>query len=162
MTNEGGENAETGLGPGTALVHPAFILPALDLDIRTRTTKLGRPAYEVFAVPTASNDQDEESSGLLHGIGSGAEEYELLVDGERGVLLRTEARLRGRPFLIVEMDEVTFDEELPADTFTLALPTGEEFETLPRARWLLLEELPAAVGFTVLVPSGRWMTRRST
>jgi outer membrane lipoprotein-sorting protein len=151
LTNEGSENAETGLGPGTDLVHPAAILPAVDLEVRGRTTKLGRSAYEVLAVPTTGND-DEEDFGLLHGIGSGAEEYELLVDAERGVLLRTVARLHGRPFLILEMDEVAFDEELPADTFTLVPPTGVAFEALPRTRSLLLEELPGAVGFTVLVP----------
>ena len=151
LTNEGSENAETGLGPGTALVHPALILPAIDLDILGRTTKLDRSVYEVMAT-SSEDDEEGENSGLLHGIGSGAEEYALLVDGERGVLLRSEARLHGRPFLILEMDEVAFDEELPAETFTVALPSGEEFEAVPRSRSLLLEELPAAVGFTVLVP----------
>lgn len=152
LTNEGSENAETGLGPGTALVHPALILPAIDLEIRGRTTRLDRSVYEVLVAPTAGDDEDEESSGLLHGIGSGAEEYELLVDAERGVLLRTEARLHGRPFLILEVDEVAFDEELPEGTFTLAPPSGEEFEAVPLSRSLLLEELPRAVGFAVLVP----------
>jgi outer membrane lipoprotein-sorting protein len=151
QTNEGRENAETGVGPGIALVRPAVILPAVDLEIRRRTTRLGRSAYEVLALPTSSDDE-EENPGLLHGIGSGAEEYELLVDAERGVLLRTEARLRGRPFVVLEMDGVAFDEEFPADTFTLKPPAGESFEAFPVSRSLLLEELPAAVGFTVLVP----------
>jgi outer membrane lipoprotein-sorting protein len=151
LTNEGSENAETGLGPGTALVHPAVILPAIDLEIRGRTTKLDRSVYEVLATPS-EEDEEAENSGLLHGIGSGAEDYSLLVDGERGVLLRTEARLHGRPFLILDIDDVAFDQELPAETFTLAPPSGQEFEAVPRSRSLLLEELPAAVGFTVLVP----------
>jgi outer membrane lipoprotein-sorting protein len=151
LTNEGSENAETGLGPGTALVHPAVILPAIDLEIRGRTRKLDRSVYEVVATPS-EGDEEEQNAGLLHGIGSGAEQYTLLVDGERGVLLRTEARLHGRPFLILEMDEVAFDQALPAETFTLAPPSGQEFEAVPRSRSLLLEELPAAVGFTVLVP----------
>jgi len=150
LTNEGSENAETGLGPGTALVHPAVILPAIDLEIRGRTTKLDRSVYEVLATP--SEGDEDEDAGLLHGIGSGADVYELLVDGERGVLLRTEARLHGRPFLILEMDQVSFDEELAAETFALEPPSGEEFEAVPRSRSLLLEELPAAVGFIVLVP----------
>jgi outer membrane lipoprotein-sorting protein len=153
LTNEGSENAETGLGPGIALVHPAAILPAVDLEIRGRTTRRARSAYRVLAVSATGNDDEEEDSGLLHGIGSGAEEYELLVDAERGVLLRTEARLHGQPFLIIQIDDVAFDEELPADTlFTLAPPTGQAFEALPRSRSLLLEELPGAVGFTILVP----------
>jgi hypothetical protein len=150
LTNEGSQNAETGLGPGIALVHPAAILPAVDLEVRGRTTTLGRSAYEVLAVPDMGDH--EEDFGVLHGIGSGAEEYELLADAERGVLLRTEARLHGRPFLILEMNKVAFDEKSPADTFTLVPPTGEAFQALPRTRSLLLEELPGAVGFTVLVP----------
>jgi outer membrane lipoprotein-sorting protein len=150
LTNEGREDSETGLGPGTALVHPAVILPAVDLEIRGRATKDGRSVYEVLALPTA--DEDEESLVQVHGIGSGAEEYTLLVDAERGVLLRTEARLHGRPFLVLEMDQVAFDEELPAETFALTPPGGEEFEAVPRSRSLLLEDLPAAVGFVVLVP----------
>jgi hypothetical protein len=151
LTNEGSENTETGLGPGTALVHPAVILPAIDLEIRGRTRKLDRSVYEVVATPS-EGDEEEQNAGLLHGVGSGAEQYTLLVDGERGVLLRTEARLHGRPFLILEMDEVAFDQALPAETFTLAPPSGQAFEAVPRSRSLLLEELPAAVGFTVLVP----------
>jgi hypothetical protein len=127
------------------------ILPAIDLEIRGRTRKLDRSVHEVVATPS-EDDEEAEKSGLLHGIGSGAEQYTLLVDGERGVLLRTEARLHGRPFLILEMDEVAYDQELPAETFTLAPPRGQEFEVVPRSRSLLLEELPAAVGFTVLVP----------
>jgi hypothetical protein len=59
------------------------------------------------------------------------------------VLLRTEARLHGRPFLIPDIDDVAFDQELPAETFTLAPPSGQEFEAVPRSRLLLLEELPA-------------------
>jgi hypothetical protein len=150
LTNAGSENSETGLGPGTALVHPAVILPAVDLEFRGRATKLGRLVYEVLALPTA--DEDEESLDQVHGIGSGAEEYALMVDVERGVLLRTEARLHGRPFLVLEMDEVAFDEELPEDTFVLVPQSGGEFEAVPRSRSLLLEELPAAVSFIVLVP----------
>jgi outer membrane lipoprotein-sorting protein len=150
-TNDGRENPHTGLGPGIALVCPAVILPAVDLEIRGQTTALGRPAYEVLAVPTSS-DEDEESSSLMHGIGSGAEAYELIVDAERGVLLRTVARLHDRPFLVLRIDEVAFDEDLAAETFTLVPPTGEAFEPVPESRSLLLEELPAAVGFTVLVP----------
>jgi hypothetical protein len=152
LTNEGSETAETGLGPGIALVHPAMLLPAVDLKVRGRTTTLGRSVYRVLAVPATMGEDGAEIMGLLHGIGSGAEEYQLLVDAEHGVLLRTEARLHGQPFLILEVDDVAFDVEMPADTFTLAPPTGEVFEALPRSRSLLLEELPDAVGFTVLVP----------
>jgi outer membrane lipoprotein-sorting protein len=151
QTNGGRENSESGVGPGIALVRPSLLLPAVDLEIRGRTTRLGRLALEVLARP-ASTDDDDEDSGVLHGIGTGADEYKLLVDAERGVLLRTEARFRGRPFLVLAIDDAAFDERLPPDTFTLVPPTGEGFRTSPVARPLLLEELPVAVGFTVLVP----------
>jgi len=67
LTNEGSENAETGLGPGTALVHPAVILPAIDLEIRGRTRKLDRSVYEVVATPS-EGDEEEQNAGASYSV----------------------------------------------------------------------------------------------
>ncbi len=88
----------------------------------------------------------------MHGLGLGADEYQLMVDDERGVLLRSEARIRGLPFRILEMQLVSFDEEFPEDTFRPAAPTEEPFAVEALGRSLLLEEAPRAVSFTVFVP----------
>ncbi len=150
VTNEGRDDVETGIGPGVTLVWPAVILPSMELEIRGRTMRLGRKAYSVLAHP-ASSAEDANDEAVLSGIGAGAEEYELLVDAERGVLLRSEARLHGLPFLVLEMDDVAFDEYY--DAVTYMPPAGETFEMAPVTRSILLEELSAAVGFAIFVPN---------
>ena len=72
----------------------------------------------------------------LNGLGIGADEYVLAVDAQQGVLLRSEARLHAHPFKVIEMTEVAFDVDIPADTFALVLPAGETFEdtAMPRSR----------------------------
>jgi outer membrane lipoprotein-sorting protein len=48
-------------------------------------------------------------------------------------VLRSEARLEGQPFHIIEFNEVEFDETLPADMFTMGVPPGRTFESsIPR------------------------------
>ncbi|MBA3552552.1 MAG: hypothetical protein H0W27_06750 [Actinobacteria bacterium] len=150
QTNGGRKNSTHGTGSGEALIAPARILSCANLFVRGRTTALGRAAFAVRAVPVAS-DEDDEGPLALHGIGSG-DDYELIVDAERGILLRSEARLRDRPVRVLEMRDVSFDEDLPEATFELAPPTRAAFETMMSDRSLLLEELPGAVPFTVFVP----------
>ena len=43
-------------------------------------------------------------------------------------MLRTEARLREQPFIVIEITEIGFDVELPPETFKIDLPNGESFE----------------------------------
>src|SRR5580704_15572710 len=53
----------------------------------------------------------------LHPMGLGADEYRFALDAQQGVLLRSEARRANRPFLVLEMTEVRFDEHFDADMF---------------------------------------------
>lgn len=151
QTNSGRKNSTHGMGSGEALIAPARLLSCTDLFVLGRTTVLGRAAFAVRAVPLTS-DEEDEGSLALHGLGSGADDYELIVEAERGILLRSEARLRDRPFRVLEMRAVAFDEDLPEETFELDPPPGAAFETTVPDRSLLLEELPDAVPFTILVP----------
>jgi len=52
----------------------------------------------------------------------GADEYEAVVDAERGVLLRCASRLRGEDFDALEVEEIHFDEQFPEDTFASREP----------------------------------------
>ena len=52
----------------------------------------------------------------------GADEYEVVVDAERGVLLRCASRLEGKDFDALEVEEVHFDEELTEDVFSSREP----------------------------------------
>jgi hypothetical protein len=47
----------------------------------------------------------------------GADEYEVVVDAQRGVLLRCASRLGGKDFDALEVEGSHFDERFPEDTF---------------------------------------------
>lgn len=83
-----------------------------------RVEHAGREALKVSAM-----DQGSPSSLL----GWGADDYELLVDAERGMLLRSAARTEGKEFQVTEVLEIAFGEELPEDIFV----TNEIFDTEP-------------------------------
>ncbi len=52
----------------------------------------------------------------------GADEHEVVVDAERGVLLRCASRLRGEDFDALEVEEIHFDEHLDAEVFGARQP----------------------------------------
>ncbi len=52
----------------------------------------------------------------------GGDEYEAVVDAQRGVLLRTASRLRGKDIYALEVEEIHFDEELPEEVFSSREP----------------------------------------
>jgi hypothetical protein len=145
------ERGSHGTGPGAALLETAGILPSLSFEVTGRAEVVGRPALAVRARPLPSERDLHVPSGL-HGIGSGADEYRLLVDAERGVLLRAEALFNGEALRVLEVDDIGFDEDLPPETFVLELPVGQAFSPPPDYRDVPLGRLPGEVEFTVLVP----------
>jgi hypothetical protein len=52
----------------------------------------------------------------------GADEYEVLVDAERGVLLRCASRLRGKDFDALEVEVIYFDEQFSEEVYTSREP----------------------------------------
>jgi hypothetical protein len=46
----------------------------------------------------------------LHVLGTGADEYRLVVDSQIGLLLRTEARYQGDAFRVIEADQIGTEE----------------------------------------------------
>lgn len=52
----------------------------------------------------------------------GADEYEVLVDAERGVILRCASRIGGEDFDALEVEEISYDEPLPEDVFSSCQP----------------------------------------
>src|SRR5262249_42955486 len=99
---------DTGLaGHHAILFSPLTIAAGAELMLGGPSTVAGRAGIAVHASPRTQG----EVIGL--GLGAaGADEFELVVDAERGVLLRIEARLEGAPFDIVEFVEISFDEQL--------------------------------------------------
>ena len=73
-----------------------------------RAEHAGRAAVRILAM---------DAHGPNSLLGWGADDYELLVDAERGVLLRSAARTGGKEFQVTEVLEVAFDEEISEDIF---------------------------------------------
>lgn len=132
-TNDGKENYSHGPGPGEALFSFQRPLGALFFEVWEEVECVGRPGIRTIAHPITAEERtpydDSQTYSELHGIGSGADEYELIVDAERGVLLRAEARLKGKPFRVLEVSSVAFDEVLADDIFRLEPPPGTNFTT---------------------------------
>ncbi len=96
---------------------PAPLIPAISsVEVLERTIHAGREAIRVLALARETR--------YPHAPWHGADHYELLVDAERGILLRSNALMDGQAFAGDEIVSVTFDEPAPDDTFTFVPPPG--------------------------------------
>jgi len=108
-------------------------------------------------------DFDEHRPHIqLHSL-AGADELELVIDRERGVVRRLTATLDGQELSVLEFDELVFDDVFPAGTFTFVPPPGEEVrppDHLRQQRRYSLEEAAELAGFRVFeipeLPEGPW------
>ena len=117
-----------GFGPDFEIEHvfdpsvPHLELEALELRSAGRTRAAGREAIRVEAANPGGWDYPPEP------LWAGADDYELLIDTERGLILRLASRREGRAFDVTEVLEIAFDEAFPEGTFVLQLP-GVRFDT---------------------------------
>jgi outer membrane lipoprotein-sorting protein len=130
MTNRGAENHGHGAGPAAVLIDTSKLLGALRLQFLGVDTLPGRDAFRVRGVPRVR--LGHEPNHGLHELGVGADDYLLIVDAERGIVLRSEARFRGQPFTVIEVTDVEFDADLPPETWKVAFPEGETFEDVSK------------------------------
>jgi hypothetical protein len=150
-TNDGDPRHLAGIGDvALRLLEPSHVLAALRLELAGETEAVGRSALRVVA---RERDARRETGMLLFQLGYGADAYELLVDRERGVLLRTAALLDREPFAVTEVGDLAFDETFPPETFVFELPEGESFREDVSGRRSTLESAAAAAPFTVLAPA---------
>ena len=94
---------------------PSAELDAFSMELLGQTNHAGREALRVRALVRDEIEDLEPSPGLW----LGADEIELLVDLERGVLLRAIGYIAGRPFALTEVRQVAFDLDLPSDLFSI-------------------------------------------
>jgi len=136
--------------PFPQLLQPQLLLAALRLELVGSGLQAGRRAIALRGVPRRG---DDHASILAH-LALGADAHDLMVDAERGVLLRVASDLDGEPFAIAEVEEIAFDEAFGPRTFTLDLPPGEAFQP-PRGQVpvdVTLDEAARRAPFTVLAP----------
>jgi hypothetical protein len=147
-----------GLGGIDGLLDPLPLLATLRLQARGRTRWEGRPAFRLAG--TLRPGMGHRLFG--EGFAAWGDRYDLLLDAERGVLLRSAALLNDEPFAVTELREPVFDEPLAAGLFRFTAPPGTPVVPLRPARgegggvsrnWLTIEEAARAVDFTVLAPA---------
>lgn len=95
----------------------SYELERLELRVEGQVPWAGREAVRLVGVsPVVEQEWDPDP------LSWGADEYEVLVDTERGVLLRCASRLRGKDFDALEVEEIYFDEQFPEEVFTSREP----------------------------------------
>ena len=87
-------------------------LGRLDLVAEGPVTWAGREAVRLVGVPVEQWEYPPEP------LWWSADEYEAVVDSERGIVLRLASRLEGEDFDALEAEEIHFDEEFPEGTFS--------------------------------------------
>jgi hypothetical protein len=136
--------------PFPQLLQPELLLAALRLELVGSGLQAGRRAIALRGIPR----RGDHHASILAPLALGADAHDLMVDAERGVLLRVASEIDGESFAIAEVEEIAFDEAFGPRTFTLDLPPGEAFRP-PRGQVpvdVTLDEAARRAPFTVLAP----------
>jgi outer membrane lipoprotein-sorting protein len=153
MTNGSSPNHQHGGRLNRVMLDPADLVASRELEIAGRTQHAGRPAIHVLSRPRIRDQFLPDPGGF-----GGAWEQDLLVDAERGILLRLVNLLDGEPFAIVEFLEIEFDEEIADELFVFVSPPGEEVRDARDGMRVDLGPIPlheaaGRVPFPVFVPA---------
>lgn len=137
-----------------ALLDPAQLLACRDLELAGRARQAGRDAIRVLSRPSPRDAFLPDTFRPL----DDAWPRELLVDAERGVLLRSISLLDGEPFALTEVVGIVFDEPIPEERFVFEPPAGVSVRDV-RGRFdalrpMSLEEAAREAPFTVFAVAG--------
>lgn len=157
-----------GLGPVTGrdesivkgmleLEHVAFMLDPSYFAAMNGLTFVGTDSVGGRTAMRLKSPESADSAGrLIPGIGWAGfdSEFELWVDAERGLLLRTAERFHGRDSQVTELMDVEFDSQIGDEVFMLVLPAGQEYRRYEDVcpRHLSLADAARSVPFTIYVP----------
>lgn len=128
ITNQGSNQVGSGQNLRNRLpvyLDPARIIPTLSFEVLDRRSQAGRPALRARATP-----RDVEGPPAF----GFADEYDLSVDAEKGVVLRSTSRIDGKPYHRHELTEVEFDLEIPDDLFVMTPPPGTRVQNVDTLR----------------------------
>lgn len=120
--NDGDSNSHHGTQMGLSMFGASEFLSFRELEIIGLTTQAGRAAIRVLSL---SSPRDSYFYPQAHTLYREIPQ-ELLIDAERGVILRSVSLLDDEPFAIREFLSVVFDEEIPDETFVFVPPPGVE------------------------------------
>jgi hypothetical protein len=91
-------------------------LEEMSLRVEGSVLWAGRDAVRLRGVPVEEWEYPPEP------LWWGADEYEVVLDAERGVLVRVACRLGGKDFDALEVEEIYFEERFPEAVFTSREP----------------------------------------
>lgn len=116
---QGRQNVQQGHPPAledlirnVPLLDPAFLLATHKLDFMGETVHANRPVLRVRATYQKAKDRLHEAF-----FWASADQYDLLVDKEYGILLRYAALLDGQEFAVASVDSVVFDAPISDEVF---------------------------------------------
>ena len=114
--------APAGHAPGAVamLLDPLPLLASLRLEVQGTVRWESRPAVELSGTLRPGMGHRLFGAGLV----DWADRCDLLLDAERGVLLRAAAMLQDQPFAVAEIRELAFDEPLNPALFRFEPPPG--------------------------------------
>ena len=101
---------------GLDLLDPSGFLAGYALEPAGEAKVAGRPAIRV----RVGGSTEHHPFGLEPGIG----QAELLLDAERGVVLRRAELVDGEEAFVREVERISYDEPQPPETFVFQLPAG--------------------------------------
>jgi outer membrane lipoprotein-sorting protein len=135
------------------LLNPGILTQTHDLEAGGRVEHAGRAGITVRAIPR-SGAGDRLSPQVLGPYPFG-DHHELIVDAERGIVLRDTGIIEGRPFWLTDIESIALDESLPDNTFVFEPPPGVELRTTmyPKQRRVSIEEAAKLVSFLVFMPT---------
>ncbi len=105
-------------GGGFELLDPSQFLVGFSLEPLGEAVVAGRPARRVRVRST------ETFANRPLVLDPGVEEAEVLLDAERGLILRRAALVDEEEASVLEVEQIAYDEELPPETFVFELPPG--------------------------------------
>ncbi len=102
---------------GLDLLDPSEFLSGFALELAGEAVVAGRPAMRVHLRKTSAGHRP-------FGLEPGIKEGELQLDAERGLVLRRAELVDGQEASVREVEQITYDEPLPPETFVFELPAG--------------------------------------
>jgi hypothetical protein len=137
------------LGPAGLMLTFAGVLEQVEFESLRQTMTAGRPALSFRALPVATRARGRAA---LRAAGSGADEYLVTVDAERGLLLSLTARRGEVAFHTTEVQRVVYDQPVAPNLFAPQSGGAATFAPDRASRHLSIEGVVERAGFMLLVP----------
>jgi outer membrane lipoprotein-sorting protein len=133
------------------LLDPSVLFETSDLRVTGTVMHAGREGIGVRATTRAPNLQQPH----IHGPFGFGDHHDLIIDAERGVILRDIGFINDFQFWLTDVEKVSFDPLFGDQIFTLEPPPGVELKRslYPRPRSVSIEEAAGLAPFRVFMPT---------